>query len=383
MGKIKKFIKDKIYNTRLLHLGNKILMESSPDFSDNAKFIYDELIKEGINNSYKIYWIVKDKKEFSDIKVKNVKFVNRNSLYYKYLIFTSKVIIDSNMFIPKRNKYQLRIYLEHGMLLKEARKYFDDIGEYDFFTVTSDYFKDIYARDINIDPNKIICLGYPRDDYLKKDYDVFFPEIKRKKTIIWMPTYRNHKLSTSLHTGINFEYGIPCISNEEELKTLNKKLADNNILLLIKLHPAEDTSKISNVDLSHIKIVDNNVVSKKHKNIYDYLLGIDALITDYSSIFYDFLITERKIGLAIPDIDEFFTYETLAFPKYEDYIKGFYIKKFSDLLDYIDYVNSGSDPLKKERLATIPIFMKYNDCNSSKRFVEFLLKQLGGKKHEK
>ena len=198
-----------------------------------------------------------------------------------------------------------------------------------------------------------------------------------------MPTYRNHKLSTSLHTGINFEYGIPCVSNEKELKNLNKKLADNDTLLLIKLHPAEDTSKITSVDLSHIKIVDNDLVSKNHKNIYNYLLGIDALITDYSSIYYDYLITGRKIGLAIPDIDEFFSYETLAFPNYEDYIKGYYIRTYNDLLDFIDYVNSGADPLKRERLAAIKRFMKYTDCNSSKRLVEFMLKQLGGKKHEK
>ncbi len=381
MRSIKKYIKDKIYNCNFWPLSRKILLESSPDFSDNTKFFYDELLREEINIIYKIYWVVSDKNDYKDIKEKNVKFVNRNSLYFKYLKYTSKVIIDCNQFIPKWNKRQLRIYLTHGMPLKLALEYFKDIGEYDYLTVTSDYFKKIFVKDFKINPNKIICTGYPRNDYLSSEsYEVLFPNINRDKTIIWMPTYRNHKNPVGSQTGIVFEYGIPCISNAEELTKLNNKLVENNILLLIKLHPAEDVSKISKLELSNIKIVDNSLISQNHKNIYDYLLGFDALITDYSSIYYDYLITGRKVGLAVPDLEEYSKHIKLAFPKFEEYLKCFYIKDFSDVIKFIDYVKTNKDPIKKERIDSISRFVKYNDGKSSKRVVDLMLKHLGGNK---
>lgn len=384
MNKIKSFLKNCIYNSNLLIFGKKILLESSPDFSDNTKFVFDEMIKEGLNNTFKLYWIVSNKELFDDVKIKNVKFVNRDSFYFKYLRLTSKVILDSNNFISKCNKNQLRIYLTHGMPLKLASNYFNDIGSFDYITVTSDLFKDIFIRDFNINKDKIVCTGYPRNDYLfNKSYEVLYPDIKRDKTIIWMPTYRNHKNPIGGQTGIVFKYGIPCISNENELIELNNKLKKSNILLIIKLHPAEDTSKLNKLELSSIKILDNSIIENNHKNIYDYLLGFDALITDYSSIYYDYIITGRKIGLAIPDIEEYSKHVKLAFTNFEEDIKAFYIKKYSDIIDFINYVSSNKDSIKKERDNSITKFVKYNDGKCSKRVIELINKHLGGDKVEK
>ena len=384
MSKIKRFLKKSIYNSNLLVFGKKILLESSPDFSDNTKFVFDEMIKEGINNTFKLYWIVNNKNKFNDIKIKNVKFVNRNSLYYKYLRFTSRVILDSNCFISKCNKNQLRIYLTHGMPLKLALNYFNDIGSYDYITVTSDLFKDIFVKDFEIAKEKIVCTGYPRNDYLyNSSYEILYPEIKRYKTIIWMPTYRNHKNPVGEKTGIVFEYGIPCITTKDELLELNEKLKERDILMIVKFHPAEDVSKLQMLDLSNVKIVDNYMIEQNHKNIYDYLLGFDALITDYSSIYYDYIITGRKIGLAIPDIEEYSKHVKLAFSDFEKDVKAFYIKKYSDVLDFIDYVSSSRDTLKKERVESIAKFVKYNDGKSSKRVIDLMNKHLGGDKVEK
>lgn len=380
MKKIKNKIKYTIYNIRY-PLFNNILLESSPHFSDNTKFFYDELIRKGINKKYKIYWIVNSKKKFNDIKVKNVKFVKRDTIRFKFLNYSSKVIIDCNQFIHKKNKNQLRIYLTHGSLIKVPVEYFNDIGDYNYLVVTSDFFKKIYVEKLKIPKEKVVCTGFPRDDYIFKKT----LRVVDKKTIIWMPTYRNHKISKSNYgtSKTSFKYGVPCINNEDEFKKLNNKLTKLNMHLLIKLHPAEDTSNFIEMKLSNISIFDDRIFDKEHTNIYDYLNGFEALITDYSSIYYDYLITTKKIGLAIPDIDEYSLHTKLAFDNYKENIKGYYIESFDDLLDFVDYVHSKNDMLKKDRLNLINLYNAYNDGNSSERVIELMLKHLEGDNNEK
>ena len=211
-----------------------ILLESNPDFCDNSRGIYDRLIELGYNEKNKIVWFVQDKKVFADINIKNVEFVSYSETkkikYYQYL---AKYIVDCNRFIFKRNKHQLRIHLTHGTPIKFAGGYCAQCGKTDYVTQVGDYFTEITKALFNVSDKEVISVGFPRNDIiLKKNDCIFFPEIKRKKTICWFPTYRNHKGHS---TGVSvFPYGIPSVNNEKELKKLNDYLKKENVLLVIK-----------------------------------------------------------------------------------------------------------------------------------------------------
>ncbi len=352
-----------------------ILFESNPDFCDNTRGIFDRLLELGYNEKNKLVWFVLDKKKFADLKIKNVEFVDwEDKEKVKYYEHHAKYIIDCNRFIYKRNKYQLRIHLTHGTPIKFAGDYCAQCGKLDYVTQVSDYFTEITKELFKVDDKYVISTGFPRNDILLKKNDcIFYPDIKRKKTICWFPTYRNHKNHS---TGKNmFPYGIPSINTQKELKELNEFLKKEDILLVIKLHPAEDTSILKKLDFDHIKLVDDAIFDIDHSSLYHYLSNVDALITDYSSVYYDFLLTKKPIGLAICDIEEYVKTTRIVFDNFEENVAGEYIYTFDDLLKFIKHLSKGIDNSYEDRLAKIKKYHKYVDHKSSDRIIAIMEKR--------
>lgn len=352
-----------------------ILLESNPDFCDNSRGVYDRLIELGYNEKNKIVWFVQDEKVFSDINIKNVEFVN----YYdtkkiRYYNYAAKYIVDCNRFIFKKNKYQLRIHLTHGTPIKFAGGYCAQCGKLDYVTQVGDYFTEITKALFKVTDKQVVSTGFPRNDILlKKNNCIYYPEIKRKKTICWFPTYRNHKGHS---TGKNaFPYGIPSVDNEKELKELNSVLKKEDVLLVIKLHPSEDTSILRKLDLDHIKLVEDSIFDSDHTTLYHYFRNVDALITDYSSVYYDFMLTKRPIGLAICDIDEYVKTTKIVFDKFEDGVAGEYIYNFKDLLTFIHNVAIDNDISYKRRMEKMKIYHKYFDDKSADRIIAIMEKK--------
>ena len=352
-----------------------ILLESNPDFCDNSRGVYDRLIELGYNEKNKIVWFVQDKDVFKDINIKNVEFVSySNTKRIRYYNYLAKYIVDCNRYIYKRNRSQLRIHLTHGTPIKFAGGYCAQCGKTDYVVQISDYFTE-YTKDLfKVTDKQVISTGFPRNDILlKKNNCVYFPEIKRKKTICWFPTYRNHKGHS---TGKNmFPYGIPSVNNEKELRELNDTLKKEDILLVIKLHPAEDTSILRTLDLDHIKLIEDSMFDVDHSTLYHYLSNVDALITDYSSVYYDFMLTKRPIGLAVADIHEYAKTTRIIFDKFEDGVAGEYIYTFKDLLTFIHNVATDNDISYERRMEKMKIYHKYFDDASADRIIAIMEKK--------
>ena len=354
-----------------------ILFESNPDFCDNSRGVYDRLVELGYNKKYKLVWFVLDKTKFADIKDSNVEFVDiSDKKKIRYYGFFAKYIIDCNRFIFKRNKYQFRIHLTHGTPLKYTPQYSLNSGKLDYLIQISDYFTKYDKELYNITDNQILSLGFPRNDILlKESYYVFFPDIKRKKTICWFPTYRNHKSHSS---GKNIlPYGIPAVNNEKELKELNEFLKKNETLLVIKLHPVEDTSILKELDFDYIKLIHDDIFDANHTILYHYMSNVDALITDYSSLYYDFLLTKKPIGMAISDIKEYSKHNQLIFDidSFETNLPADYIYNFDDLLKFIENVSKGNDVSYQKRMEKMKLYHKYFDDKSADRVIALMEKK--------
>lgn len=354
-----------------------ILFESNPDFCDNSRGVYDRLIELGYNEKYKLVWFVLDKSKFNDINVKNVEFVDANDKNkMRYYQFFAKYIVDCNRYIYKRNKYQVRIHLTHGATIKYNKNYCSTCGKLDYVIQIGNYFTDYNKKFFSVSTNQVISTGFPRDDILlKKNSQVFFPDIKRKKTICWFPTYRNHKSHSTGKTML--PYGIPSVNNEDELKKLDACLKKEDILLVIKLHPAEDTSILRKLDLDHIKLVEDSIFDSDHSTVYHYLSNVDALITDYSSLYYDFMLTKKPIGMAVSDIKDYIANNTLIFnvDNYESSLPGEYIYNFKDLLTFIHNVAIDNDISYNRRMEKMKIYHKYFDDKSADRIIAIMEKK--------
>lgn len=352
---------------------NYILFESNPDYADNTYYVYDELLRQGYNKKYKFIWIVKDPNAFDDINIHNVRFIKRdnNEKQVDYYKRTARFIIDCNRYINKENTYQFRFHLGHGMPIKIVKDYTSAVGSYDKYLLSSKYFTNYFIENGNIDENKMEYIGLPRCDQFYKEKESF-DEIKGyDKVILWMPTYRNHQ-SKDINKKLKLKYGIPSISNEKELIDLNILLKNNNALLIIKFHPAENMKFLENLSLSNIMFTKNELFDGNHKNIYHLCQLTDALITDYSSIYYDYMMQDKPIGMAIEDIEEYKKYFPICFDNIEEDLPAEYIYSYNDLIKFIKNVLDSKDIKRRLRNKKREVYFKYVDGNASKRVVEVL-----------
>ena len=351
-------------------LKNYIIFESNPDFADNTYYVYQELLRQGYNKKYKFIWLVTDKDKFGDIHIDNVVFVNINSMQAKRYRMWAKFIIDSNRYINKYNKYQYRFHLGHGMPIKVVMDYTRSCGKVDNYLVTSDYFIPFFSDSTKIAQDKFLPLGFPRTDQFFMPNEQFKELAPYDKVILWMPTYRKHVVGLGYKSSL--VYGVPSINNKKELLALNVLLKKYNSLLLIKLHPAEDTNELDKMNLTNILFTKNELLEKNKKNIYELASVTDALITDYSSVYFDYLLHDKPIGMAIEDICEFGKNFSLFFDNFEEQLPGEYIYNYHDLEKFITNVCNGKDIKRKIRNEKRSIYVKYNDGNSSKRIVDIL-----------
>lgn len=184
-----------------------------------------------------------------------------------------------------------------------------------------------------------------------------------------MPTYRQHRTGANVDSKKEFSLGIPIIENEEELKRIDNLLEKENAILILKVHPAQDLSKIKAESMKNIKILKNDELSQKDIKLYNLIGEADALITDYSSVFYDYMILDRPIGFTIDDLNE---YKGFVFEEPLNYMPGNHIENYEQLESFLGEILEGKDRYKSKREELNLIFNKYSDDQNSRRIVEFL-----------
>ena len=161
---------------------------------------------------------------------------------------------------------------------------------------------------------QIIEVPQPRYDYLLEtiDFQQIFTEeesfIKRhkkgfNKAIVWMPTHRFFQRKSFLD--IISEYKI-------ELKELSNWLVANNYVLFFKLHPIEINS-LSKIG-SHKNFVFYNFIESA-----PLVKLCDTLITDYSSIAFDFIALEKPVIFFAPDLDDYTRHTGFYLNYYEEF----------------------------------------------------------------
>lgn len=319
--KVRKVLKKKIdkkYEFQYLHFiknkkinKNVILIESTHgrDFSGHVYYLTKYLSKNFKDFQLKIA-IQKDKKDWIknllDVEVNwtNIELIEYNSKEYVYNLATAEFLINDTTFWSYFNKRPEQIYINiwHGTPLKCLGKAMevDGFGNVqknfmasNFLVVSNDYTKEKIAENYNlknISSTNIVVAPSPRNSILfdnSKGSDVRNKiDVSNEKIYFYMPTYRD------VGTSVSFI--------EEILTSFERELKDNE-RLFIKLHPF-DAEKLS-IDLNNFKKVK---LFPENVETYEFLTAVDVLITDYSSIMYDFLCSGKKTVLFTYDKEEYY-----------------------------------------------------------------------------
>ena len=357
-----------------LIFGRIIIFEDVNGFNGNSGAVYNYMINDSRFNKYNFVWLVKELTPYNTIKRERTRtfLFTSNNLYKKICRFSADYIIFDNIKIKKKRKNQVSIFLTHGCPpFKNVRGIIDINSIVDFVLCPSYRIKDLICYQYSVDEVKLFYNGLPRNDYLFKP-DARISEKygfdKYSKVIIWMPTFRKHKyVIDRVDSSAEFPYGIPLIKNCDDVSRLSKLLKDRNMLLIIKSHPisSEDFTPFPKCDniitLNDMELLNNDI------NYYSMLGMTDALITDYSSVLFDYLMINKPVCFTIDDIDEYnFGF---AFDNPLDYMPGDKVKDLDGLCDFFVNLSNGIDKYEKERIKLRDQTQDFVDDKNTERFI--------------
>lgn len=240
---------------------------------------------------------------------------------------------------------------------------------YDYATVSSEEVRRHYAEAFNMDIEKVIPVGVPRADFFFMDDKVkavqeniysLYPSIKGKKVILYAPTFRGCG-----KTRKNFVMDF-------DVNNIARNISDDYVIML-KLHPSVEQSNIHiDADVAH-KIVN----ATAYKDANDILTVTDILITDYSSIVFDFSLLKKPMIFYAYDLEDYILDRDFYY-EYKDFIPGPLAKTNDEI---IKIINENKFDINKVEEFSNKFFIETG--HSADKFVTDVLVKLDEKKRGK
>jgi hypothetical protein len=250
-------------------------------------------------------------------------------------------------------------------------------ASYDFYITTSKFSSHILSSEYGLSYDKFLELGYSRNDNLfeVERTEEIRTEIKDiikhdfKFCFLYTPTFRDYEQTDFVKSHDIFGY-------DEDYTTLSKMLIKSNAIILAKLHPWQNKLIINKSEYQNMYILQP---SSKF-SLYDIMLVSDALITDYTSAYNDYLLLNRPVIFNMYDLELYEETRGLSLEPVEFYCAGEIVTSFKELMSGMSDIINGIDKYRTKRVEINPIFNKYLDNNSSKRICNKLLNIIGFKK---
>ena len=327
-------------------------------------------------NEYKIN-IVRIDKEFNNSNNILLKYVSKiNMLKYG---MKSKVILSTHGFykISKKNCY---INLWHGFPLKSMallnKSQSDVIGSIndDIIATLSNLNTTVLNSCLGLTANQYCITGYPRNDYLYIEdglqnlRKITGRDIK-KKIILYMPTYKdNPDTEYNLFGFSKFDYNV-----------FSNYLKENELFFMVKLHPNDEVKLRQKYDGffdDNIFILDSSMLDKFELDLYQIINSVDLLITDYSSIYFDYLLLDRPIIFTPTDFDDYIKNRGILLEPYDFWTPGpKCLEQYNlqieiiRLLDNKNYYSSERKTIKK-------LIHYYFDGKSTDRVIQLIIDKM-------
>ena len=348
---------------------HQIFFYSNLGFRDNVKALYDYLIDRNYNEKFKIVVSINDYEDYKDNAPKNVKFVD-NKEGIKHFLKSKYAFYCFGKYPIKPGKDQVVVNLWHGTPLKclgNLEEGFEDV-DYHFFTnvvTASEMYIPIMADIFGCDESEVDVLGYPRNDEMFVPNKLLDTSIRRgcNNLIVWLPTYREY----------NDDFFIP-ILNQKELEELNRTLKTHNNRIIIKLHPMQKVD-VSEFKFSHIDIFTEEQLNQNNMTVYAILRNADGLISDYSSVYFDYMLLDRPLAFTVSDIKEYGQKRGFIFESPTDYMPGEVVKSKEDVVRFINTVEFNVDSHRFDRRDINELMNKFKDGNSAQRIAKYYIRE--------
>ncbi|MDQ0352773.1 CDP-glycerol glycerophosphotransferase [Alkalibacillus filiformis] len=379
-GSLKKYLFKRVFKKMDLK-EQTVVFESfmGKSYGCNPKAIHEHMHNN--NHDYQFIWIHANDKLDIPGKPKQIK---RFSLAYYYYMARAKYWVF-NTRVPKHvTKREDTILLQtwHGTPLKRLgldienvqmpgtdtgkyRKNFtDEVSRWDYLISPNQYSTDIFKRAFMFE-QEMLETGYPRNDVLQQNSQERAERIKEslgmpkeKKVILYAPTWRDNQY---IDKG-QYSFELPL-----DLDEMQEQLSDDYVIVL-KLHYL-----IANqLDLTEYPSFAFDL--SKHDDIAELYLISDILITDYSSVFFDYANLRRPILFYTYDLED-----------YKDDLRGFYfdmetgvpgplLKTNEEVIEAIENIEDVAMKYEERYEQFYAKFCAWEDGQASKKVIDQVFK---------
>lgn len=286
---------------------NKIVFNSNygKGYGDNGKYIVEALLKQ--NQDYDIVWMLDRFNMEHAVLPANVRGVRYGSIQFIYEMMTAKVWVDNSRLKYHLYKRKPQFYIQtwHGGLgLKKVEADTELDSKYvklakrdsrlaDLFISNCGHMSTIFKRAFWYNGEILEC-GSPKNDILFNDKTPFKAQVRKEfqlapetKILLYAPTFRDNN---------NFSaYDIDLL----KVKAALEEKYQQEWVMMVRLHPNIDSESVA-------KIFPENIINaSRFPDMQELVLGIDMLITDYSSCMFDSSLAEIPTFLYASDVESY------------------------------------------------------------------------------
>jgi len=271
----------------------------------------------------------------------------------------------------KKLRYDIEV--DGGSLnsIKEIRKRNDiDAKRFDYFISPSKYCTEKFTSAFNLKKlgkeNIIIEKGYPRNDFLFNKSKNDIKDIKKKlgipinkKVIFYLPTFRDNQHKS----GVGYTYELAL-----DLESFEKKFSKEYVMLFSPHYFIENSLNLE-------KYKDFIINVARYDEINELYLISDIIMTDYSSVFFDFANLKKPMIFYMYDYDE-----------YKGKLRDFYIslselpgpiaKNQKELENYLKNIDKEFEKNKEKYEKFNKKYNYLDDGNASERVIKEIFKEL-------
>lgn len=274
------------------------------------------------------------------------------------------------LFNKKTNKYQ---YLKEQARIN---KY------YDFLVSVSDMASIAIIQSEPFYYEKCVTLGFPRSDVFYTDNSLLKQQVlssfpfKVEKVFIYVPTHRDYENKNRHSYDVNSKKRtIWGYESMESIQVFEKFLQRENAIIIAKVHPAQ-VKGIINAQQTDRIITYHELSSNLTISLNELLAISDAMITDYTSAVFDYLMCDKPIVYYHYDIDKY------------DKARGFFINpmtplcageicyNLNDLIQELNRIIKGVDSFKEKRKFLLDLLVTYQDSFSTDRIKQYFFNNI-------
>ena len=242
-----------------------------------------------------------------------------------------------------------------------------------YVPVVSAFARAFRSAEFGLHPLRVVVVGAARNDRMLRADGAqvrrLIGEDASRPVFLWLPSFRSMSLEGRTRTDVAQSHpGVPFA--REDLQRLDAWLVEHDARVVVKLHPL-DVARFAG-DFRAIRVLTQEEMQALGLTVYTMLSAFDGLLTDVSSIWVDYLLLDKPMVFAFPDIQDYRDGRGLSIEPFEEWVPGPFVKDIDGVIGALDDLVDGRDPMGEERGRARLRLHAYHDDGSAARLLDGL-----------